>query len=184
MSSTKMKLDFLVLSDSHGRRAHFRAVAEAINFRPTAILFLGDGLRDLDVLADIPTLRDVPLVSVAGNCDGYFFGAEDSPIARTLTYGSHRIFMTHGHRFGVRAGPGQLIEQAMAENADVVLYGHTHVAAEWTLTRSDRQGNPRRILVANPGSLGEPRDGGPCRFGVLTLTETAALFGHGDVDVW
>jgi predicted phosphodiesterase len=52
---------------------------------------------------------------------------------------------------------------------------------EYTRRMTDASGNEKRILIANPGSLSEPRDGGPRRFGVLTLTESGAVFGHGEI---
>jgi putative phosphoesterase len=174
-------LDFLVLSDTHGRSSRLHQVAKAINFRPVAILFLGDGLRDLEVLSEIPSLRDIPVVAVQGNCDTFFSLRGDESPTRLLTYGKHKIFMTHGHRYGVRGGVEAAAQNAIAAGADVLLYGHTHVATEYQMCVQDRDGVEQTLLIANPGSLGEPRDGGPPRFGVLTLTEDAALFGHGSI---
>jgi putative phosphoesterase len=181
-----MTLDYLVLSDTHGRSHLLRQVAKKLCFRPTAILLLGDGLRDLDVLQDIPSLRDVPVHAVSGNCDSFFSFRESEPTCRVVPAGNHRIFMTHGHLYGVRGGISAAMQNAIAADADVLLYGHTHVATEYTYTHhyTDENGNAceKHILVANPGSLGEPRDGGPHRFGVLTLTEQGTIFGHGEVD--
>ena len=91
--------------------------------------------------------------------------------------------MTHGLLYGVNGGITTAAHNALAQGADVLLYGHTHIAAEsyQTLRVRDEQGEytEKTLLVANPGSIGEPRDGGGYRFGVLTLTDTSVLFSHG-----
>ena len=179
-----MKREYLVLSDSHGRTAHLLRVMEQINFRPEAILFLGDGVRDLRVLQEHPQYRDIPIHAVSGNCDCFidFTGAKE-PNVRLLPVGTHRIFMTHGHLYGIGGGLSAAAQNALMQGADVLLYGHTHVAAEEyrTFSRRDEDGvaRERTLLIANPGSIGQPRDGAGYRFGVLTLTDTAAIFSHG-----
>ena len=181
-----MTKDYLVLSDTHGRSHLLGQVAKKLCFRPAAILFLGDGLKDLDALEDIPSLRDVPVHAVSGNCDSFFSFRESEPPTRIVPAGNHRIFLTHGHLYGVRGGIAAAMQNAIAAGADVLLYGHTHVATEYIYAHhyTDEAGVAREkhILIANPGSLGEPRDGGPHRFGVLTLTDGGAIFGHGEVD--
>ena len=173
--------DYLVLSDTHGHERLLRRVAGIINFRPAGILFLGDGLRDMEALSDIPSLRDIPLYAVSGNCDCFFSMRATEPLSRLLPLGSHKIYMTHGHQLGVRNGLDSAVQTALAAGADVLLYGHTHVAHQQMLRTTDADGNERYLLIANPGSLGEPRDGMSSRFGVLTLSDTEALFGHGQL---
>ncbi len=173
--------DYLVLSDTHGHERLLYRVVAAINFRPAAILFLGDGLRDMEVFSRIPALREVPIWAVSGNCDSFFSLRATEPLSRVIPLGSHTIYMTHGHQLGVRSSQDAAVQSALAAGADVLLYGHTHMAEEHTVYVKGADGEERRLLVANPGSLGEPRDGGPCRFGVLTLSESAAIFSHGQV---
>ena len=56
----------LVLSDSHGGRAAIERVLLKENANIDALVFLGDGLRDLEqALTPYPRLR----AYVAGNCD-------------------------------------------------------------------------------------------------------------------
>ena len=60
----------LVLSDSHGGRAAIERVLMKESKSIDALIFLGDGLRDLELaLTKYPRLRTY---AVAGNCD---FGA-------------------------------------------------------------------------------------------------------------
>ena len=57
--------------------------------------------------------------------------------------------MTHGHAYNVKTGLEYLNEQAEDVNADLIIYGHSHVGLKKTI------GN--RLFV-NPGSVSEPRD--------------------------
>ena len=57
----------LVLSDSHGARGAIERILNKEQNNVDAVIFLGDGLRDLEqALAFFPHLR---VYSVAGNCD-------------------------------------------------------------------------------------------------------------------
>ena len=57
----------LVLSDSHGGRAAIERILMKESKNIDALIFLGDGLRDLELALTLyPRLR---AYSVAGNCD-------------------------------------------------------------------------------------------------------------------
>lgn len=131
-----MKL--LVLSDSHGDSATIlRAIRKE---RPDMIVHLGDGAREIpSLLASFPE-SNLPLCSVRGNCD---FGA-DCPDEELLELCGKRIFLTHGHLYGVKSGLGRLLQKGMEVKADLVLFGHTHVAA---ITQSGS------VRLMNPGSV-------------------------------
>ena len=119
-------MDILVLSDTHGARRAILGVLEQINFRPVAILFLGDCVRDLEVLDDDERYRDIPRYAVAGNCDASIVFPTLEPTERTLCLGGYRIVMMHGHTFGVKSSLVSAMAHAMQEDADLLLYGHTH----------------------------------------------------------
>ena len=127
----------LVLSDSHGRTS---AIEEAIEAQPTAkhIFFLGDCTRDIEDLTYI--YPDRSFYVVAGNCDGSSFYKS---VDFTALSGKKIIF-THGHIFSVKSGLERLKAFGEAENADVILFGHTHTA----ITKYE---NGRYFV--NPGSL-------------------------------
>lgn len=166
-------MDLLVVSDTHGRCERLAQAWERSSY--AALLFLGDGLRDLDVLPPDVTVR-----AVRGNCD--FVGA-DVPVSRVEDFGSCRIFMTHGHTYGVKWGLENAISAAVAAGADVLLFGHTHQALEKTLPAGETVGGTvlsKPLLVLNPGSLGEPRGSTPS-FATLTLQNGAALAGFGSI---
>lgn len=144
-----MKL--LILSDTHGDYPlAVRALDEA---GPVdQIIHLGDEIEDARLLEEI-TGR--PLLKVAGNCD---LGSTDArEISCTLE--GRRIFMTHGDRYYVKSGLAGLREKGVEENAGIVLYGHTHVAAVEEIGGT---------LFVNPGCLSSK-----CRnasYATLTIT--------------
>ncbi len=110
-----MKL--IVCSDSHG---NFRGLQELIDREhPEMVLFLGDGERDW-TMVDIP--RNTSFYAVSGNCD--FLAME--PAERSFSLGDIKVFMTHGHRYGVKQDLHGLSIRVKEFPAELVLYGHTH----------------------------------------------------------
>ena len=82
---------------------------------------------------------------VAGNCDRYCAPQYACELL-VCSVGGVKIFMTHGHRYGVKAGDEALLAAAREQGAQIVLYGHTHRA----VCRRETDG----IWVMNPGSCG------------------------------
>ena len=161
-------MDFLIVSDTHGRADRLAEVLA--RSRADGLLFLGDGLRDLSVVPDAFTLR-----TVRGNCD--FFGLNEHPEERLEVFGATRILMMHGHRYGVKSGLGAALVAAVAREADVLLYGHTHRPEITHFAAGDVVGGEilqKPLIVLNPGSLGQPPDGKPT-FGTLTVRANGIL---------
>ncbi len=168
-------MDILVLSDSHGRRD---AVEEAIRIqikKPDAVIFLGDGQRDIKN-ADI---GDIPIYSVSGNCDSYVsFPDLSAPTEQNLILGDKRIFFTHGHKYGVKSTLTPLICEGASRGADIILFGHTHIPFEKTMTEQNEYGIKldREIHIFNPGSIGMY----PYSFGIITIDARGrVLLSHG-----
>ncbi len=169
-------MDIVVVSDTHGRRdrlAEVMARTEA-----GVLLFLGDGLGDLTVVDE----SRVTLRAVRGNCD--WFRASDLPLSRVEIFGGVRIFMTHGHAFSVKSSIENAVAAAAAAEADVLLYGHTHLPFERTLAVGYPLPNgevlQKPLLVVCPGSLGEPARGNP-GFATLTIKPNGILAGFGEL---
>jgi putative phosphoesterase len=167
-----MPLTFLVASDTHGRAD---LLLEAFRrARPDGVLFLGDGLRDLNILPSDTTLR-----AVCGNCD--WTAREDAPPVRVEQIAGYTVYLTHGHLQGVKFSLDDAIENAAAADADVLLYGHTHVPFEKIYDTGCKIGDTvlqKPLLAVCPGSLGQPPDGHPS-FATLTLAEGGVLAGFG-----
>ncbi len=167
-----MPLTLLVASDSHGR-GDLLALA-ARRAKPDLVLFLGDGLHDLHALPDDNEVR-----AVRGNCD--WTGLADAPLCRLEEIGGYLIFLTHGHKYGVKYGLDAAIAAAVSADADVLLYGHTHIPYEHTIlaeTPIDGGALKKPLLIVCPGSLGQPPDGKPT-FATLTLAPAGVLAGFG-----
>ena len=148
----------LVLSDSHGGRAAIERVLMKESKSIDALIFLGDGLRDLELALTLyPKLR---AYSVAGNCD---YGALE-PTDGLAAFDGVVIFYTHGHMYGVKYDLDTLADAASARGAEVALFGHTH-------RRELVRGVGTAATVFNPGSL---RDGGS--YGVITIENGKCSF--------
>lgn len=169
-----MKL--LVVSDIHGRYDRLRSVMD-MHRDADALIFLGDGLRDL-MRADAYSYG-FTVFSVKGNCDGISFltPAEDCPDELCFNFEGFRFFALHGHTRGVKSGTDRAIYAAMAREADILLYGHTHIPEERYLPEGiSEYGKPLRIF--NPGSLGASGDG-KGHFGLIQIKNGNILMSHG-----
>ena len=132
-------MKFIVFSDSHGVADNMIRAVELE--KPDLCFYLGDGERDLIILQKrFPTL---PVNAVRGNCDVF------SSLPQTLVCaaGGLRFFATHGHLYGVKHDPifRDLCEAALATDADVVLFGHTH---------DPFRDRTMGMALLNPGSIG------------------------------
>ena len=148
-------LRILVLSDSHGDE---QAVLSAVREQPMAelVVHLGDG--EADLIEARAMFRSKMFLQIRGNCDY----ASSLPAVDTMLVQGFRLFFTHGHLYDVKFGEERLQEAARAANADVALYGHTHVA----YTKYEDE-----LYLLNPGSV-RGRNGS---YGLLDLTEAGIV---------
>ncbi len=143
----------LVLSDSHGSREALERILQKEHKNIDALIFLGDGLRDLELaLTHYPKLR---AYSVAGNCD---YGALE-PTDGLAAFDQVVVFYTHGHMYGAKYDLDTLADAATARGAEVALFGHTHTPY------AQHRG---KVFLFNPGSCGRCYTG-PNTYGLLTL---------------
>ena len=168
-------MTLVVISDSHGKRQRVTDVLER-HGRCEAVLFLGDGLGDVEAVSGLAAVR--------GNCDGLcFLWGADVPMERTLCFGEYKILMMHGHSHGVKSGVERAAAYAAAKGADILLYGHTHVRQEKYFPQGSEIGDvvlDKPLWVFNPGSLGQPSDGTPS-YGIIEIRDGNVLFSHGTV---
>ena len=125
----------IVVSDTHGN------VKELLKLLPLFeendyIFHLGDGLDDL---LRLPAHLHKKIVCVSGNCD--LSGEDDEKL---LTIEGVKIFMTHGHRYGVKGSPLKLLLRGKELGADICFYGHNH--------RADAE-KIDGVYLVNPGTL-------------------------------
>lgn len=168
-------MECLIFSDSHGKAGLMERVLRRQPTAPSVIFFLGDGLRD----SGFPQFERQTLYAVKGNCDGGWFGSllpYDEECVVSLE--GHRILAVHGHRYGVKSGVGALLSHAAAIEADVVLFGHTHVPLDEVIPAGTAVGShvlTRPLHLFNPGSLAEGS------FGTLLMQGDVVLFSHGNI---
>jgi len=143
-----------IMSDSHGNTMAIDAALRQAG-RVDHWLHAGDCISDAEYLQ---LASDTAVTMVAGNCD---WPGTSVPGEALVERGGHRIFLTHGHLYGVRYTIEALQEAAAERGADVAVYGHTHVA---DIT-------PGAVLVLNPGSVARPRDEALGSFLLLELSE-------------
>ncbi len=162
----------LCFSDSHGNGYGIR---RALNMHPDAevIFFLGDGLSDIE-----PFIYDRSRmwIAVRGNCDSTAL-LGDAMVKKTdsITLMGRRIFLTHGDLYGVKYGLDGISGLAADHNADIVLFGHTHMPLE-KYVPTDNGG----YYLFNPGSIGGGF-GSRCTYGVINITDSGILLSHGSL---
>lgn len=144
-------MKILVVSDTHG---DFNSLSRAVKAQPDAevIVHCGDGDEQVQLLKE--TIKDKMIVGVRGNCDWNSF----LPSKETLKICGKKIFITHGHLYNAKMGLYKVVCAAREEGADILLYGHTHIAMN---TYEDG------LYVMNPGSC----SGYMASYGIIEITE-------------
>ena len=147
----------LVVSDTHGQNQILHDVI-ALEKPIDMLIHCGDVEGNLNsVLGCSPGFE---VHAVRGNCD--YSGYADRLL---LTAEDKRILVVHGHEHAVRYTLDALFRAAMQNQADVVLFGHSHIPEI-----EERYG----ILAVNPGSLAKPRQQARQKtYALLTITEGA-----------
>lgn len=176
----------LAISDSHGNPVLVQAILERIGEEHDALCFCGDGFSDLsDIIEsafhDKRFRKKLPptVFFVRGNGDNstaLIFTDRRTQITIPETdefiIAGKKFFMTHGHRYNVYYGLKTLLDTALEKNADIVLYGHTHIPNVQIKT-AVQNGEKRRITILNPGSCSQPRGGMPNTFASITVRKNS-----------
>lgn len=136
-------MKILIVSDTHGSIRNFDEVIEREK-DIDMLLHMGDVEGDDDYMEAV---LDCPVHIVAGNND--FFSR--LPRELEIAIGKYKVFMTHGHGYYVSMDTNRLKQAALARQADIVMYGHTHRPE---IELGDN------VIVINPGSLSYPRQAG------------------------
>ncbi len=140
-------MKIMIFSDSH---KNFGAMTRAMEAEHPVdwIIHAGDVHRDVEDM-EIMYPR-IPLAYVKGNND-YFI--HDVPDDRFFELGGVKIFLTHGHNYGVKYSLAKLLQKGGELGADIVIFGHTHLA------HCEKIGN---VTLFNPGAA-------PRSYGVLEI---------------
>lgn len=111
-------MKILVFSDSHGYYNRILRILEK-HENVDMCIHCGDIVSDCTALE---ALLDIKLLYVRGNNDS----GSSVPTELETEICGKKIFITHGHTYGVKAGTDNL-RKKIKEGIDLVLYGHTHI---------------------------------------------------------
>lgn len=132
-----------VVSDTHRDKNSIDQLEDKIK-NLDMLIHLGDNVEDISI---IKRYYGGEIINVRGNCD--FINT--TPNDALIEICGKKIFLTHGHKYGVKDGLLKLRYKALEFGANIVLYGHTHIG------RIDFE---EEIWYINPGSVSLPRDSG------------------------
>jgi putative phosphoesterase len=148
-----------VISDTHGDHNAIRQVIKGVT-NVDMWLHAGDCSQDAEYLA---SLVAVPVIASRGNCDGQ----TKARIDEFVEVAGQRIWLTHGHRYGVKQNTRDLVRWGKHHGVDIVIYGHTHVPDNHLC---------EGMLLFNPGSAAYPHSGfATC--GILDIDDEGQVVG-------
>jgi hypothetical protein len=128
-----------IVSDTHNMKP---SIDKAIPYLKNCDLIIHAG----DKFADSKYIHNetkVDIIAVKGNCD-----FEDVEEEILFEVEEKTILLCHGDKYAVKYGIDKLEEVAKKNNADIVIFGHTHIPLQ--IKKDD-------ILYINPGSTSIPR---------------------------
>lgn len=135
-------MKILVVSDLHNDIEYTKAVVDIFKSQGFDKLYLlGDLL--VDSIKILNQLSD-KILAVKGNCDGYddYDSKFNMPYINFDYQFNRVIVLTHGHYYS---------EYNYEQPFDIMLVGHSHISKIFQ--------NDRGQIIANPGSISNPRDG-------------------------
>lgn len=154
-------MKILIVSDTHRRDENLKLVIEE-HVPIDMFIHLGDAEGSEHFIPEWvnPECR---MEMVLGNND--FFSRLDKE--REMEIGGHKVFLTHGHYYGVSMGPEGLVDEARSRGCDIAMFGHTH---------KPFLGKVRGITLLNPGSLSYPRqEGRRPSYMIMTISEDGSI---------
>lgn len=166
-------MTLLIVSDTHGRYERLARLCE-MHKDVDALIFLGDGLSDLDRAG----AHNYPFTvfSVKGNWDSGMGTLQALKAKDELTFNFDGIsfYVIHGHTKGVKHTLVNAIYAAEEKGADVLLFGHTHEAVD-TYLPQDTYNLSKPLHIFNPGSLAS------YSYGLCVIQDGEFLFSHGTI---
>ncbi|MBD1381164.1 metallophosphoesterase family protein [Metabacillus arenae] len=145
----------LIMSDSHGLTEEVQLIKERHQGEVDAVFHCGDSELPLCE----PTLEKIHIVM--GNCDY----DQKLPEEIIVDIKGVRFFVTHGHLHNVKSTLMNVKYRAEETNAQVVCFGHSHIAGVDYIDG---------ILFLNPGSIHLPRVRREKTYAILEIEENKA----------
>lgn len=136
-------MKILIVSDTHRYHDNYLRVLERV--APVdMVIHCGDIEGGEYVIAQSAAC---PVQMVQGNND--FFS--DLPREKEFQVARYKVWLTHGHTYGVSVGNNLIKAEAIDKGVDIVMFGHSHKP----VVDIDDD-----IIAINPGSLTYPRQEG------------------------
>lgn len=152
-------MKILIISDTHGKDRTLEQLLKEIE-NLDCLIHLGDVEGSEEYIRQI---APCPVEMVAGNND--FFS--DLPFEKVIELENIRIFITHGHYYGVGRGVTELEKIAREKGCEVAMYGHMHLPF---LEKKDD------MIILSPGSLSYPRQENRRGSYIMMESEKEGLF--------
>ena len=140
-----------VVGDTHARIEKIKTELQRV--KPDFMLFTGDFYADAKRLSHY---LGIEFKGVVGNCDPS--SAQDQE--KSMEIEGWRFYIIHGHQYGVKGSLQSLYYRGEEKEADIVVFGHTHVPFCEKINR---------IWMLNPGSPSRPRQGCPPSYGLIDV---------------
>ncbi len=155
----------LILSDTHGNDKNMEKVIE--KQKPVDVfIHLGDIEGSEDRIEGLLN-PGCQIYLIKGNND---FFSEDLQPETEFELGGHRIFLTHGHTYGVNYDMETLAEEAKKRGCDIAMFGHTHRPYFDTVDG---------VTLINPGSISYPRQADRrCSYMVMEMDDDGRCSYH------
>lgn len=132
-------LKIAVAGDTHGKVERIKRELKLL--KPDALFFTGDYYSDGEKLANDLKLT---FYGVSGNCDY----CRNGPQEKIVELEGYKFLIVHGHQYGVKKGLNRLFYRGLESQADMVVFGHTHVSCAEKV---------EGLWLLNPGSPTKPR---------------------------
>jgi putative phosphoesterase len=142
-----------IVADTHGKTDSISRALALLH--PAHLLFAGDHYADGMKLSK---QLDIPCCAVPGNCDFDPIHNQEE----IIEFLGHKIFLVHGHQYGVKRDLNNLYYRGKELEADAVVFGHTHMAY---CEKIDD------LWLINPGSPSRPRIPGQATYAILQVGE-------------
>ena len=136
-------MKILIVSDTHRYNENYLRVLEKV--APVDMVIHCGDIEGSEYA--IAQSAGCPVQMVQGNND--FFS--DLPREKEFLLGKYKVWLTHGHTYGVSVGYNLIKTEAIDRGVDIVMFGHSHKP----VVDIDEE-----IIAINPGSLTYPRQEG------------------------
>ena len=152
-----------IMSDSHGLTSEVEKIKKRHQNEVDVFIHCGDSeLEKADAVME-------GFLAVRGNCD--YDAVYPDYIVETI--GDSRFLVTHGHLYNVKMTVMNLSYKAEEEQADIICFGHSHIAGSEMIDGR---------LYINPGSIRLPRNRKEKTYAILELNQKEATIQFYDVE--